>query len=242
MKTGMRSVFWAALLCVGTLRPPVAHAAFPKVTAAHGSAAGAYFGAAVAVIEDSDADGQCDLLIGGFQGSCGVGSTCNEVYLYSALEGTRLQTFTDSGSEVPSLFGVHVASIGDVDDDDAPDVVVGAPTYATDDVNDVERGRVYVFSGDDGTEIYHIDGPRTYGWFGGAILAERDFNDDGIRDLVVSAHGKDGGSDKSVHLYDGEDGSLIWTVMNPSAEDGELFGFSLAVTDIDEDGTPELVV
>lgn len=92
-----------------------------------------------------------------------------------------------------ALFGLAVASAGDLDGDGIPDYLVGAPhNYST------GPGTAYVMavSGLTNKTLFHSFSPRSDIWFGLSIASMSDINGDGRRELVIGAYADDiGGTD-----------------------------------------------
>ncbi len=129
------------------------------------------------------------------------------------------------GENGDDRLGSAVGSAGDVNGDGYADIMVGVPNYdvdfdgpdnvvgpvagpdgtlgTSDDVNDDEQfnGRVCVYSGANGLELWHFDGPMGQmrpnssfsNWFpdgeqlGAAVSGAGDLNGDGIPDVVVNS-------------------------------------------------------
>jgi hypothetical protein len=163
-------------------------------------------------------------------------------------------------------FGTSIA-IADFDGDSKGEIVVGAPLYDIgDEPEDGDRGRVYVYSGAGGC-LYRYPAGCTVGvdctfegileypdnapnaQFGYAV-AVGDIDGDTIPDLIVSApYGLGFAEDDfveqqgRVYVFFGPD-FVDYNVIDKPADgqSGALFGFSLAVGDLNGSGGPEIVV
>jgi hypothetical protein len=132
-----------------------------------------------------------------------------------------------------------VSGVGDVDEDDIPDIVVGAPAP------DSERlPRAYVFSGATGAQLYEftVDDPTRQ--FGSAVAGVGDASGDGVADILVGAPHRNstyGHFPGEAWLYSGADGSHLrtLTVNIPRDHFGAAVG---GVGDIDGDGRADLLV
>ncbi|MEM7274511.1 MAG: putative Ig domain-containing protein [Actinomycetota bacterium] len=228
------------------------------------------FGRAVAGAGDLDGDGVPDLVVGAYFDDDGGTSRGAAYALFMNTDGTvraeqKISAAT-GGLVGPlddnDLFGASVAGLGDLDGDGVPDLAVGA---ISDDDGGADQGAVYVlFMNPDGTvraeqkiseTIGGFTGPLDGGdRFGEAVAAVGDVDGDGTIDLAVTAGSDDDGSSGA--------GAVYVLFMNPdgtvraeqkiSATVGGLTGplqylskFGAAVSgigDLDDDGTPDLVV
>ncbi|MEE9167909.1 MAG: T9SS type A sorting domain-containing protein [Candidatus Neomarinimicrobiota bacterium] len=162
-----------------------------------------FFGVSVASLGDLDGDGVTDLAVGAHFGNDG-GANRGAVYvLFLNTDGTvkSFQKISDTaGSFTATLdnsdvFGISVASLGDLDGDAVTDMAVGA--YVDDDGGS-DRGAVYVlFLNTDGTvksfqKISDTAGSFTatlddVDLFGSSVASLGDLDGDGVSDLAVGA-------------------------------------------------------
>ncbi len=103
-----------------------------------------FFGSAVAGIDDLDADGRPELLIGG-QGENTVGGFgAGRVYAFGGADGGLLFTLESPNAQPGGVFGSAVAAAGDTDGDGRPDILLGA--MGEDMPAGGSAGRAYVVS------------------------------------------------------------------------------------------------
>ena len=134
--------------------------------------------------------------------------------------------------------------MGDVNGDGKGDIGVGA---SADDVGaNANQGRVYVFSGADGSLLFTLDTPNPQMNAGfGCSLAMGDVNGDGKADIAVGAFGENVGDNDEqgrVHVFSGANGSLLFTLDAPNPQRQLCFGCSLAVGDVNGDGKADIAV
>jgi hypothetical protein len=125
--------------------------------------------------------------------------------------------------------------MADVDGDDVPDIVVGAP--------EPSAGRVYVFSAASHVLLFSLLGMQTGSYFGTG-LAMGDVNGDTKADIGVGAPFYDGffGNQGRAGVFSGSDGTLLWLLDSPNAQGGAWFGYALAMGDVDTDGSSDVAV
>src|SRR5450432_1625170 len=151
-------------------------------------------------------------------------------------------------------FGHCIAVIGDIDGDSIDDIAVGAP-FQDGDFKNIEEGygepqnvgKVFLISGASLAVIRQLNDPQFQmvqelkfgGEFGSSIAAVADVNGDGFADILVGVphHGIEEGQENLINagrafLFSGKDGSLLFTLDDPAAEEGNRFGF--AVTGLDD--------
>lgn len=142
-----------------------------------------------------------------------------------------------TGRTPSGLFGRSCAAAGDVNGDGFDDVLIGAPGYSD------NLGRVYVYSGKTGGELYHLDGTDLRRMFGFSVAKAGDVDGDSRPDLIVGNYpnSEEGGYNGTAHLYSGASGTLLHTWEGEGERD--FFGLSVAgCSDFDGDGVPDVVI
>jgi len=132
---------------------------------------------------DVNGDGYSDVLVGKTGGKGGA-------YVFHGSS-SGLSSVPDrmiESDQTSSYFGAYVASAGDVNGDGYADIIVGAPFYAHDEINE---GRAYIYygsaSGLHNTPAWSGEGNQSGAWFGGVVAGTGDVNGDGYADVVVGA-------------------------------------------------------
>jgi len=230
-----------------------------------------HFGSGIAAIGDLDGNGMTELVVGApwdddgsFQAGAvwvlflnGDGSV-DHAQKISATEGTLGGPPLSAGD----YFGWSVASPGDLDGDEVPDLVVGA---SGDNDGGLNRGAVWIlFLNPDGTVKDEQKISSTHGGFTGAlengdhfgrsVSGIGDLDQDGHVDLAVGATGDDAGSPGAGAvwiLFLDADG----TVLDHARIDGgsgllagrldtdDYFGSAVApIGDLNQDGVVDLMV
>ena len=228
------------------------------------------FGVSAASLGDLDADGVGDLAVGAYNDDDGGPDRGTVWILFLNTDGTVKfhQKISDTqGGFTGTLdhgdrFGSSVASLGDLDGDEAADLVVGA--HADGD-GGTHRGAVWVlFLNTDGTVKSHQKISDTQGgftgeldnqdFFGGSVVSLGDLDGDGVGDLAVGAVGDtDGGANRGAVwiLFLNADGtvkshqkiSATEGGFTGNLDDGDSFGTSLAALgDLDGDSVSDLGV
>ena len=201
------------------------------------------FGFSVDGMPDLNGDGTPDIVVGA------VGTSASSqpryagaVYVYSGEDERFLLSMSSPNGVADGRFGSAVAHVGDINGDDIPDVVVGAPGERTDVGNEV--GRAYVFSGANGSLLHTLTSPspQSSGRFGESVAGEIDINGDGMPDVLVGAP-SEASSAGRVHAFNGADGSLLATLQSPRDATNGGFGTSLStIGDLDGDGSRDVLV
>ncbi|MDQ3775096.1 MAG: hypothetical protein M3461_12425 [Pseudomonadota bacterium] len=185
-----------------------------------GAAAGDLSGVSVSTAGDVNGDGIDDLLIGAPNpnfssgasyvvfGGARVGSSGN--LELSALDGTK--GFRLSGVAAFDKSGQAVSTAGDVNGDGMDDLLVGA--YRADRNGAFSGASHVVFGGAgvgtggnlelsalDGTNGFSLSGVAHHDYLGVSVSTARDFNGDGVDDLLIGADGADPNGDYSGASY-----------------------------------------
>lgn len=206
-----------------------------------GLAPGDYFGWDVAGIGDVDGELGPDLLIGATQE--GNGTAHGAAYVYSGQTGALVYSFFGDASG--SDFGYSVSPAGDFNNDGIDDFIIGDFTYSV-------KGRVFIYSGFDGSLMVTITGEADSDMLGYSVSSAGDVNNDGFADIIVGAPFNDSGESNggAAYVYDGyggpfpedlttESASMIFTGITEMA----VFGYSVSgMHDISGDGVNELAV
>ncbi len=216
-------------------------------------AAGANFGHEVASAGDINGDGYADVIIGAY--SFDDGANANEgrsfVY-YGSATGISASPISnqDGGSQADMLFGISLASAGDVNGDGYSDIVIGASQYNG---SQIREGRAFVYHGSaDGLSTvvgavfsHNNQADAQRGYF---VNSAGDVNADGYSDVLVSARLYDDGftDEGVVYVYHGS-ASGIATTPNYTLDDanqaGARFGSSASFAgDINGDGYGDVIV
>ncbi|WP_138484202.1 FG-GAP-like repeat-containing protein [Dyadobacter bucti] len=144
------------------------------------------------------------------------------------------------GFQAGAQFGTSVSSAGDVNGDGFSDVIVGAPYYFD---NEVNQGAFFLFLGSsDGlqTNGYPFAGPAVQdAYFGKSVSTAGDVNGDGFSDVIIGAPGS-----KAAYVYYGSASGLVLVPLKIDiAQTTAGFGGAVNVAgDIDNDGFSDVVV
>jgi hypothetical protein len=157
------------------------------------------FGSAIASIGDTNGDGIGEVVVGAPGERADAGSEVGRAYVFSGANGELLHTLVSPNAQSNGRFGEAVSGGLDVNRDGAGDLLVGAPSEAS------SAGRVYVFSGADGSLLRTMVSPNEAinGGFGSSVAVIGDVDEDGIGDVAVGATGESApdGTERSGTAY-----------------------------------------
>jgi hypothetical protein len=216
----------------------------------------AEFGVSVAVGHVND-DGKADIAVGARREDVGGYADQGRIYVFSGVNcssgvvlSAPLFILDRPGPpQAGAQLGFAVA-LGDVNGDGNGDIVGGA---TEEDVGGhTDQGRAYVFSGVDGSLLCTIDNPNpeaTVYYFAGR-LAVGDVSGDAKADIAVNSPTETNGGVPAgrAHIYSGADctsgivlASPLCTLDSPNPESNGSFGHSVAVGDVDGDGSGDIL-
>jgi hypothetical protein len=143
-----------------------------------GGALGAMF---TSLVGDVDGDNVPDIFASDFANTA-KGPATGRVYVRSGRDGRALLTLT--GEQAGDGFGIGSADAGDVNKDGYDDLVLGAWQHAA---AAPSGGKIYVYSGRDGTLLRSITGRIPGETLGFDATGTGDVDGDGIVDLLVTS-------------------------------------------------------
>jgi hypothetical protein len=134
------------------------------------------------------------------------------------------------------FFGWVSNDMDDIDGDGVRDFILTAPRN---DGGGLNAGRVYVYSGQSGDELFRITGTVAAAWLGHDAASAGDMDGDGLADVIAGAPFTSAGF---AGIYSsGRDGALIHAF--PGEVNGDQFGFRVyGGGDFDGDGTSDVVI
>ena len=194
------------------------------------------FASAMAVVGDLDGDGVADYLIGAYDQPVESNDHQGRAFVFSGRDGKLLRTIEDPAPMAFAAFGFSVAAAGDVDKDGTPDLLIGA--FGQD-----GGGKVFIFSGKEGTLLRTLQAPQRQvgAGFGWAVAALGDLTGDGVPEVVVGAFAQDG--EGKAYVFEGQQGKLLYTLAPPPTAGNSAFGWAVARGgDLNQDGLAEIVV
>jgi hypothetical protein len=208
-----------------------------------------YFGWSVCSAGDVNSDGYDDVVVGAYKEDPG-GSPggAGRAYVFSGATGGALLTLLSPNEEPGGNLGCWVSGAGDVNNDGADDLLVGARNEDPGS-SPSSAGRAYAFSGLTGAVLYTFASPNQElnGHFGCAVAGVGDANGDGHADVAVGAHGEGPGASPPgagrAYLFSGATGETLCTLTSADEEQDGFFGWSVCgAGDLDGDGHHDLVV
>ncbi|MHC4514967.1 MAG: FG-GAP-like repeat-containing protein [Planctomycetota bacterium] len=162
----------------------------------------AYFGWSVGAAGDFDRDGVPDVVVGAYADRPGSSSEYERGSAHVFSGKTHKLLTSLNGRNKYDKMGWWVSGAGDLNADGYDDVIVAALTADIRTYNS-QTGNVMVLSGKDRKPLLSLLGSGHYDYFGHAVCAVGDINDDGIPDLAVGAPLDDnkGSASGSVQVY-----------------------------------------
>jgi hypothetical protein len=191
--------------------------------------AGSQLGWCVAGAGDIDGDGRADFVAG----APGEAQSTGAVHVYSGADGKELLVLR--GEAAGDRFGTDARTVGDLDDDGKPELLIGAPKH---DAAGQDAGRAYLFDGESGDYLHAFDGERAGDELGGGELAGFREGDHSL--LVVAALKAGPNNGGRVYAWSGT------TYEKHFSLDGDTGSVNLGwfvsiVGDVNADGMPDIL-
>ena len=229
---------WGAPINGGDLsRPGRAHvvsgADGSRLALLEGDAPGDGFGSSVSG-QQLDSGGYLFIVGAPGGGQAGTG----KAWVYDSLQKPLFTAEPDAGGA--QYAGMFLSVVGDLDADGTEDVYIAD---WGDNAAAPGAGKVYLYSGRDGSRLFTLEGEAAGDGFGIGIADAGDVDRDGFDDLVVGAwqHGSAAPSGGKLYVHSGRDASLLYTVTGKVA--GETLGFdTTGVGDVNGDGWVDFLV
>lgn len=192
-----------------------------------GEAAGAQFGWTARRVGDVDQDGVIDFVTTAptFNGGAG------KIYVYSSKSGELLHSI--AGGKGYRL-GNSAVGLGDLNGDNIPDFIAGAP-------NANGQGLAIVYSGKDASVLLQLSGATAGAQFGYEVSELGDISGDGVPDLLVgelNGNGDSPGSGRAI-AYSGKTGEQLFELKGE--KQGDNFGNAAAAIQL-KDGSSLLAI
>lgn len=160
----------------------------------------------------------------------------------SHTENLPFQLLHQKNSATQEAFGYSVAGAGDVNGDGYADFLVR--NYRASPNGLFEAGSAYVYSGQDGSMLYQVDGAFSGEWLGYSVAGAGNVDGDGRADFIIGAPNADSGGVNEagkVAVYSGLDGGVLYEKFGAEATDH--LGASVdGIGDLDGDGKSEFIV
>jgi hypothetical protein len=222
------------------------------------------FGQSIAVVGDITGDGVPDMIVGGpmhdseFSSNNGFGppQDVGRAFLINGATLAEIAEVNDPFFQQPldfpkfgGFFGFSVAALGDINNDGVPDFLVGVPHHSNFDLDHINAGEAFVFSGANHSILFTLldpdedEGNR----FGYAVAGLGDVNGDGIPDMAVGVPKHNASEDLpdvgAVYIFSGANGSMIRELDPPTQDLSGRFGSAVAnAGDVNHDGVNDVII
>ncbi len=163
-----------------------------------------------------------------------AGAKTGGAYVYSGADNSLLYSFFGTPN---SYFGDSATICGDINADGHDDILVGAPRFQ---VGGQWNGRIYVYSGADGSELMQLTATAEV-WFGSEVCGAGDIDLDGYDDFLVCSLWGGPAFEGEVQMISGATGLVMATATGDSWNG--MFGAAMAnVGDVTGDGINDFAV
>jgi hypothetical protein len=191
------------------------------------------FGVGVAGLGDLDGDGVPDVGVGAHHDDDN-GFNSGSVRCVSGADGSQIHLIT--GAEHDDDLGHVLCSVGDLDADGVPDILIGLH-------DNPDPGEAHVYSGATAALLFEFHGHSINDFYGHAVGGPGDANLDGVPDFLIGAERDDSGAPNGgrAWLHDGDTGAVLFDWKGDSQ--GDLFGSDVCgAGDWNGDGVPDAVI
>lgn len=152
--------------------------------------AGSVFGWRMADAGDLNKDGIPDILVGAPYQDVDQVIAQGAAFAFSGANGQLLFPLKNPVPRPYAAFGYSLSESEDMNQDGAPEILVGAPYQTVDEFH--VQGEVFLFNGQDGRHLTTFDNPYPHqgSCFGYTVVSPGDVNDDKIPDFAIGAAGQ----------------------------------------------------
>ncbi|MBL7732134.1 MAG: FG-GAP repeat protein [Chitinophagaceae bacterium] len=214
----------------------------------------AQFGFSVASAGDVNGDGYSDVVIGALSFDDGGNNNEGRAFVYygspAGLSNLADRILQDA-NQADALFGVSVASAGDVNGDGYSDVIVGAHRF--DDGGNIDEGLAFVYYGSSAglsasANSTPNDADQADAFFGRSVSSAGDVNNDGYSDVIIGAVLYDGvnADEGRAFIYYGSAAGLSASpnsIVDDANQAGAQLGSSVASAgDVNGDGFSDVLI
>ena len=207
------------------------------------------FGYSVSGAGDVNGDGFADILVGAPLYDHGSTDEGVAFVYHGSTTGIITQAATSVESDmVAASLGWSVSGAGDVNGDGYTDVIVGAPNYSN---NQLQEGAFFVYhggaSGISTTPAVMVESDLDTTYLGYSVSGAGDVNGDGFADVIVGATGYDNGDidEGAVFIHHGGPSGISITPDTIMESDFDYANFGISVSgagDLNGDGFADVIV
>jgi hypothetical protein len=216
---------------------------------AEGDQDSADFGFSVASAGDVNGDGYSDLIVGAPSYSAAQERAGKVFVYYGSPSGpSAIPDWTVESDQSRAVFGISVASAGDVNGDGFSDIIVGADSY---DDGQTDEGRAFLYlgsvSGLSLSAAWTAESNQDAAYFGNSVATAGDVNGDGYSDVIIGADNftHDQLFEGGAFVYLGSANGLALTPAWSADSDQDYGSFGSAVAsagDVNGDGYSDVIV
>ncbi len=221
-----------AALPAGAATPQQAGGQWDLIHQQFGEATNSFIGFDTDGIGDVNGDGIPDYVAG----ASGLYTWVGSAIVFSGATHTEIRRH--DGPIASGQFGGVLSGLGDLDGDGLHELAVASRVANTGGIH--WSGRVKVFRGSDGSELFDFPGTTASAFLGSALDSLNDLNGDGVDEFIISEPGTTPATGQ-VFIKDGASGSNYLTLTG--ATNGEAFGLGACnAGDLNGDGKDDVLI